>query len=280
MSRPRPMAAPKAAEPSEGLDTGPDADPESVARKILLDQLTGRARTRSELADQAGQPQRARRRRHPAARPVRGGRPDRRRRLRPRVGGPAPVRSRAGPSCPGPGAAPQGDRRRGRPRGPRRRRRRGRGRGRSEAGAGQAALGALPRPRQGGPSTRRDARPQGPLELGGVPGGQGRAGSRLGPTEFDQAGASECRPGREGLEERSGGRPCLPCRRNYKRPRGESSRGSAERITRPASSETPDPPRSAARARPPPAPTAGTSWRTASGCRCPPRATRVRRRRR
>ena len=29
---------------------GPDADPESVARKILLDQLTGRARTRRELA--------------------------------------------------------------------------------------------------------------------------------------------------------------------------------------------------------------------------------------
>lgn len=38
-------------EPSKDLDTGPDADPESVARKILLDQLTGRARTRSELAD-------------------------------------------------------------------------------------------------------------------------------------------------------------------------------------------------------------------------------------
>ncbi|MEO5651560.1 MAG: regulatory protein RecX [Marmoricola sp.] len=34
----------------EGLHTGPEADPESVARKILLDQLTGRARTRSELA--------------------------------------------------------------------------------------------------------------------------------------------------------------------------------------------------------------------------------------
>ena len=33
-----------------GLDTGPEADPESVGRKILLDQLTGRARTRSELA--------------------------------------------------------------------------------------------------------------------------------------------------------------------------------------------------------------------------------------
>ncbi|MBF4766989.1 regulatory protein RecX [Nocardioides agariphilus] len=34
---------------------GPDADPESVARKILLDQLTGRARTRSELADKLRQ---------------------------------------------------------------------------------------------------------------------------------------------------------------------------------------------------------------------------------
>ncbi len=43
--------APRAAEPSAGLDTGPEADPESVARKILLDQLTGRARTRSELSD-------------------------------------------------------------------------------------------------------------------------------------------------------------------------------------------------------------------------------------
>ncbi len=29
---------------------GPEADPESVARKILLDQLTGQARTRAELA--------------------------------------------------------------------------------------------------------------------------------------------------------------------------------------------------------------------------------------
>ena len=37
-------------EAPEGLDAGPDADPESVGRKILLDQLTGRARTRSELA--------------------------------------------------------------------------------------------------------------------------------------------------------------------------------------------------------------------------------------
>jgi regulatory protein len=30
---------------------GPAADPESVARKILLDQLTGRARSRKELSD-------------------------------------------------------------------------------------------------------------------------------------------------------------------------------------------------------------------------------------
>jgi regulatory protein len=30
---------------------GPDADPESVGRRILLDQLTGRARSRKELAD-------------------------------------------------------------------------------------------------------------------------------------------------------------------------------------------------------------------------------------
>ncbi len=36
-------------ESSEEPD-GPDADPESVARKILLDQLTGQARSRSELA--------------------------------------------------------------------------------------------------------------------------------------------------------------------------------------------------------------------------------------
>lgn len=32
-------------------DLGPQADPESVARKILLDQLTGQARSRKELSD-------------------------------------------------------------------------------------------------------------------------------------------------------------------------------------------------------------------------------------
>ena len=33
----------------DARDLGPEADPESVARKILLDQLTGRARSRSDL---------------------------------------------------------------------------------------------------------------------------------------------------------------------------------------------------------------------------------------
>lgn len=35
--------------PDDPVATGPDADPESVARTILLDQLTGRARSRAEL---------------------------------------------------------------------------------------------------------------------------------------------------------------------------------------------------------------------------------------
>ena len=36
--------------PADEKSLGPDADHEAVARKILLDQLTGQARTRSELA--------------------------------------------------------------------------------------------------------------------------------------------------------------------------------------------------------------------------------------
>lgn len=40
-------------EPAPELD--PDADPESVGRRILLDQLTGRARSRRELADKLAQ---------------------------------------------------------------------------------------------------------------------------------------------------------------------------------------------------------------------------------
>ena len=37
------------------MTSEPDADPESVARTILLDQLTGRARSRRELADKLRQ---------------------------------------------------------------------------------------------------------------------------------------------------------------------------------------------------------------------------------
>jgi regulatory protein len=37
--------------PDDAEAVGPDADAEAVARKILLDQLTGRARSRKELAD-------------------------------------------------------------------------------------------------------------------------------------------------------------------------------------------------------------------------------------
>jgi regulatory protein len=37
--------------PADPVAAGPDADPEAVARKILLDQLTGQARSRKELSD-------------------------------------------------------------------------------------------------------------------------------------------------------------------------------------------------------------------------------------
>ena len=43
----RPAEAP----PEDPVALGPDADQEAVARKILLDQLTGRARSRAELAE-------------------------------------------------------------------------------------------------------------------------------------------------------------------------------------------------------------------------------------
>ncbi len=41
--------APGPPPPADEVADGPDADPEAVARKILLDQLTGRARSRAEL---------------------------------------------------------------------------------------------------------------------------------------------------------------------------------------------------------------------------------------
>ncbi len=43
--------APGAPPPEDTVALGPDADQEAVARKILLDQLTGQARSRSQLAD-------------------------------------------------------------------------------------------------------------------------------------------------------------------------------------------------------------------------------------
>ncbi len=51
MSRRRSRGPESAAE----RDLGPEPDQEAVARKILLDQLTGRARTRKELADKLAQ---------------------------------------------------------------------------------------------------------------------------------------------------------------------------------------------------------------------------------
>jgi regulatory protein len=42
-------------EPDDERDLGPEADPESVARKILLDQLTGRARRRADLEKKLAQ---------------------------------------------------------------------------------------------------------------------------------------------------------------------------------------------------------------------------------
>jgi regulatory protein len=51
-----PTGAPGAGdEPIDEVSRGPEPDPESVARKILLDQLTGQARSRKELADKLAQ---------------------------------------------------------------------------------------------------------------------------------------------------------------------------------------------------------------------------------
>jgi regulatory protein len=44
-------AEPPVDPPPDPVAQGPDADPESVARKILLDALTGQARSRKELRD-------------------------------------------------------------------------------------------------------------------------------------------------------------------------------------------------------------------------------------
>ena len=132
---------------------GPDADPESVARKILLDALTGQARSRQELRDQAGQARRARRAGRAAARPVHRGRAGRRRGVRPGLGGEPAAQSRAGPTSPGPGAATQGRRRRdgaGRPRRARPGRRGGGARGCWSARSCARCAGSTGSPRPAG----------------------------------------------------------------------------------------------------------------------------------
>ena len=48
---PAPATPGRTPPPEDTAAQGPDADPESVARKILLDQLTGQARSRKELGD-------------------------------------------------------------------------------------------------------------------------------------------------------------------------------------------------------------------------------------
>ncbi|MEI5674927.1 MULTISPECIES: regulatory protein RecX [unclassified Nocardioides] len=47
----RRASTPASPPPPDPVAAGPDADPESVARKILLDQLTGQARSRQQLSD-------------------------------------------------------------------------------------------------------------------------------------------------------------------------------------------------------------------------------------
>ena len=135
-----PAAAADRRRPRRGR-AGPDADPESVARKILLDQLTGRARSRKELADKLAEQGRARR-----ASPTRlldrfeeVGLVDDEAFAR-LLGRRPPARQGAGPAGAGPGAAPQGRRRRGRPRGARRDRPRRRGGRGPRAGPQEAAL--------------------------------------------------------------------------------------------------------------------------------------------
>jgi regulatory protein len=52
MARPGPRRRPGPAEPADpDRDLGPEADPESVARTIVLTKLTAKARSRAELAD-------------------------------------------------------------------------------------------------------------------------------------------------------------------------------------------------------------------------------------
>ena len=149
------------------------------------------------------------------------------------------------PSCPGPGAAPQGHRRRGRTRGPRRGRPRRRGRGRPELVA-PAPLGPQPRPRQGRTAPRRHARPQGSLARRRLQRGQG---------------------GADGADRAI---------RSWEDERADKSIGTTElaHLLQERLTLVTQPPVLAATR-----PTRPPSGRTASGCRRPPRVTTARRRR-
>ena len=94
----RPDARPVPGPPPDEVAEGPDADPEAVARKILLDQLTGQARSRKELADKLAKKNVPDELADPPARPVRGGRPGRRRGVRPGLGRSPPARARGWPA--------------------------------------------------------------------------------------------------------------------------------------------------------------------------------------
>ena len=108
------------APPPDPVADGPEADPEAVARKILLDQLTGRARSRKELSDKLrgkNVPDDVATRLLDRFEEV--GLVDDEAFARAWVER-APAGQGAGPPGAGPGAAPQGHRRRDRPRGARR----------------------------------------------------------------------------------------------------------------------------------------------------------------
>ena len=147
--------------PEDTATQVPEADAESVARKILLDQLTGQARSRKELSDKLAKklvPDDVATRLLDRFEEV--GLVDDEAFARSWVAVPAAGQG-PGPAGAGPGAAPQGHRRRGRPRGARRDRPGRRGGGRPGAGPQEAALAEPGRRHHRDPAAGRDAGPQG-----------------------------------------------------------------------------------------------------------------------
>ncbi len=148
------------------------------------------------------------------ARPLRRGRHDRRRRLRPGLGGQPPPGARAGAPGAGQRATAQGRRRRDGRRGARRARRLHRGGDRAGAGRPQAA-DARGEPDAGLPAAGGHARAQGLPAGDRDPGGQGGAG---GP---ERGGGRVRRAGRRRRPRRGGGRP--RSRRRVRHPAGPAA---------------------------------------------------------